>query len=267
MVENLGGLKAGTNSICELDGKYKEMMMDISVLKLEKGMSRSLCCDDKEMAVLLITGKAEISFCGFTKGIARNSEFDENPWCLHVPKGTKVDITASESSEFVVQCTTNDKQFDAKLYSPDDCKSEVFGDGEWNGTARRVVRTVFDYGNAPYSNMVMGEVITYPGKWSSYPPHYHPQPEVYYYKFDRPEGFGLCLNGNKAYMISDNSFAIINSGDVHPQTSAPGYAMYYCWMIRHLAGNPWRDRIVAKEHEWLCGRNIKIWPEKQVGGF
>ena len=31
------------------------------------------------------------------------------------------------------------------------------------GTAQRVIRTIFDYNNAVYSNMVVGEVISYPG--------------------------------------------------------------------------------------------------------
>ena len=63
----------------------------------------------------------------------------------------------------------------------------------------RTVRTVFDYENAPYSNMVNGEVINHQGSWSSYTPHSHPQPEVYYYRFQREEGFGACFIGDNAY--------------------------------------------------------------------
>ncbi len=50
---------------------------------------------------------------------------------------------------------------------------------------------MFDLDNAPQSNLVMGEVFNQPGRWSSYPPHHHPQPEVYYYQFEHPEGFGM----------------------------------------------------------------------------
>lgn len=81
--------------------------------------------------------------------------FDENPVCLHVPKDIAVDIKVLEDSEVLVQKTENNGTFDSeKLYSKEDTKSEIFGDGVWDGTARRVVRTVFDYNNAPYSNMV-----------------------------------------------------------------------------------------------------------------
>lgn len=112
---------------------------------------------------------------------------------MHVPKNVGITVEASENSEILIQSTENLGFFEPKLYSPSECKSEIFGEGTWNGTARRVVRTIFDYKNAPYSNMVIGEVITYPGKWSSYPPHYHPQPEVYFYKFNKPTRIWIVL--------------------------------------------------------------------------
>lgn len=264
MVESLGELKAGRNPICAAKGKNREMMMDIDVLKILRPSVETVGSRTGELAVLLVRGEVDVSWQGKTASMKRNSEFDENPWCLHVPKNVEVRIRAvAEESDVLVQSTENDRDFESKLYRPEDCRTEVFGDGEWDGTARRKVRTVFDYSNAPYSNMVLGEVITWPGKWSSYPPHHHPQPEVYYYRFNRPQGFGLCLNGDEAYKVTDNSYAAIHGGDAHPQTSAPGYVMYYCWMIRHLPGNPWKDRIVEKEHEWLCKKGVRIWPDQE----
>lgn len=38
--------------------------------------------------------------------------------------------------------------------------------------------------------------------------------------------------------------------------------MYFCWMIRHLDNNPWVDRVIEKEHEWLLEPDAKIWPKK-----
>ena len=99
--------------------------------------------------------------------------------------------------------------------------------------------------------MVMGEIIVPQGGWSSYPPHQHPQPEVYYYRFEKPQGFGGCFIGDDVYKISDGSFCAIPGGFTHPQVNAPGYPMYYVWMIRHLDGNPWTDRIFDPAHKWL----------------
>lgn len=100
--------------------------------------------------------------------------------------------------------------------------------------------------------MVNGEVINSPGRWSSYIPHFHPQPEVYVYKFDRPQGFGAAFIGEDTFRTETNAYVAIPGGDVHPQVTAPGYAMWYSWMIRHLPGDPWaKTRIVCEEHAWL----------------
>lgn len=262
MVHYLNNYGFGINKLTEIDGINSSMLMDVYVEKLNKGSKKEYLEEDKEMAVLLLTGKIEIK-CGEIISIAsRNSVFDEEPYCIHVPKNTSVSVEVLEDSEILIQCTENENKFEAKLYTPKECISVVAGDDVWNNTARRVIRTVFDYSNAPYSNMVMGEVITYPGRWSSYPPHYHPQPEVYFYKFNKPQGFGFCLTGEEAYKIKDNSFATIEGGLVHPQCSAPGYAMYYCWMIRHLKNNPWTERIDDEDHKWLLKKDVIIWPEK-----
>ena len=77
------------------------------------------------------------------------------------------------------------------MYKPEDTDTWARGNkGELMGCIKRDVRTCFDLDNAPYSNMVLGEVVNLPGKWSSYPPHHHPQPECYFYRFDKPMGFG-----------------------------------------------------------------------------
>lgn len=262
MVEKLGELKEGYNVITEINGKHSNMLMDIGVVKLKENGEMSFQDTEKESAFLLLDGKIEIEWNGIKKVMERHSIFDEDPWCLHVCKNSEVKITAISDAEILIQKTDNSRNFEGKFYEPKDCRSDIFGKGVWNDTARRVVRTVFDYSNAPYSNMVIGEVITFPGKWSSYIPHHHPQPEVYYYRFNKPQGFGCSIIGDEVYKATDNSAASIPGGLVHPQTSAPGYAMYYCWMIRHLENNPWTDRINEKEHEWLLEDNVKIWPEK-----
>lgn len=262
MIGCLEKIKPGYNSVTEMANQEHNMLMDVGIVKMSPKMGSSFFEKDKEMAFLLLTGKLTMSWDGQEKSMERNSVFDEEPWCLHVPQNTEVTIEALTDCEILVQKTDNDKMFKSKLYGPEDCSSEQFGKGVWNEAALRLVRTVFDYSNAPYSNMVMGEVITYPGRWSSYIPHHHPQPEVYYYKFDKPQGFGCSIIGDNVFKVKDNGFSLIPGGVVHPQIAAPGYAMYYCWMIRHLENNPWTDRINEKCHEWLLDKNAKIWPEK-----
>ena len=261
-LEYLEDLKKGYNSFTEIDGNHSEMLMDCGVYKLEN--SDSIVCyeDKKETAFLLLYGTIKLETKNENVTISRQSVFEDNPWCLHIPKGVTVKITALIDSEVLVQKTVNHKDFPIKLYGPNDCRADIFGEGVWNDTARRVVRTIFDYNNAPYSNMVMGEVINYPGKWSSYIPHHHPQPEIYYYRFNKSQGFGCSIIGDEVYKIKNNSISAIPGGLVHPQVAAPGYAMYYCWMIRHLENNPWTDRVDEDQHKWLLEKEVKIWPDK-----
>jgi len=262
MYEKLGELQQRYTKITDMEDKHPDMLQDIGIYTLAKGESVTLLDGRKESAILLLEGEVVLEWNGKSQEIKRNSVFEEDPWCLHIPKEVEVKITALSASEVLVQKTDNPAVFDTKLYTPEDCQSTVAGEGVWNGTAERVIRTIFDYSTAPYSNLVIGEVISYPGRWSSFPPHHHDQPEVYYYRFNKPQGFGCAMVGPEAYRVEHNSYITIPGELDHPQATAPGYAMYFCWMIRHLENNPWTDRIMEEEHKWLLEPGVKIWPEK-----
>ena len=255
----LGELKHGYNAMTTSDS---DMMMDIGYQVMDAGEELSFQDPEQETAFVILSGQAEIRWNGQSEKMHRDSLFDENPYCLHVPRNTKVTMKADTAAEVLIQKTDNEKDFAPKFYRPEDVQADIFGGGVWSGTATRTVRTIFDYSNAPYSNMVNGEVINSPGRWSGYAPHTHPQPEVYTYKFDRPQGFGACFIGDNAFKISHNSWSELSGGNSHPQVTAPGYAMWYSWMIRHLPNNPWnKTRIDDPDHEWLMQPDAdeKIW--------
>ena len=174
-------------------------------------------------------------------------------YVLHISRGIKAAVSARQDSEVLIQATDNERSFKSKLYRPEDCRDVISGKDLCRGTCVRLVRTAFDHSNAPYSNMVMGEVISNQGGWTSYVPHWHPQPEVYYYRFDKPQGVGAGFAGSEVFKVEDGSFLAIPGGVTHPQSSAPGYRMYYVWMIRHLPDDPWTDRIEDPDHTWLYG--------------
>ena len=218
---------------------------------MKKGDKIVILEPKKEVAVLLMEGKIKYLWENKEVEASRKNVFEEEGFCLHVCKNVEVKVEALEEAEILIQKAENDKEFLAKLYRPEDVIIQESSLDKWDGTAARKIKTFFDYSNAPYSNMVNGEIVSYPGRWSSYIPHEHPQPEVYYYKFDKPQGFGACFIGDEAYKVKDGGYAIIEGGYTHPQATAPGYRMYYCWMIRHLDGNPWTDRIDDPAHVWL----------------
>ncbi len=238
--------------LCEMGGKNADMLMTIKVKRMAAGESFTLCSASNETAVLLLKGEAEFLFEGKSEHALRRSPFLDKPYCVHFPRKKAVTVIAKSELRILVQQTDNDRDFDLKWYTPDDCMLQEFGKTQWQGTAHRQVLTVFDYESAPYSNMVLGEVFHKPGCWSSYPPHFHPQPELYYYEFDKPQGFGVGFVGDECFKVLDGGALAITPMQTHQQVAAPGYSMYYVWMIRHLDGDPWRKtRTVAPEHEWL----------------
>jgi len=238
---------------------HPETLMDFGILRLKPGQSFT-AQPGKERAFIFLDGKAELAWEGRKITVARSSLFDEAPWCLSVAADSQVAITAQGTgAELSVHATENPRSFPSHLYTPQECRSEQRGKGTMNETSTRIVRTIIEDPAAAHSNLVLGEVITYPGKWSSYPPHHHPQPEIYHYRFQRPEGFGVCQIGDEAYVLRERDTVIIPPGAVHPHAAAPGYAMFYIWVIRHLDGNRYDTPTFVPEHTWVTDPKAKIW--------
>lgn len=245
--------KTGEMVLTTYDNEYKAMMMDIRVYRINEGEVRKFCRNGEEVAVLLLSGNITYAWENNKETASRKNVFTEGPWCVHVSSGTSVEVTANAQSEILVQCTHNDKKFTSRLYSPDDAPWKYSSVGKFGNVAKRRVNTIFDHDISPESNMVLGEVLNDKGNWSGYLPHRHPQPETYFFKFDRPEGFGASFIGDQVFKSVDNSFSAIPGGELHPQAAAPGFEMYTCWMIRHIDGNPWlqTDRCEDERYTWL----------------
>ncbi|MHC6202668.1 5-deoxy-glucuronate isomerase [Breznakiellaceae bacterium SP9] len=242
---------SGEMILTTYDNAYRDMLMDIRIYQMKGGLKRSFGRLGEECAVLLQSGEALFHWDNQESVVYRKDVFTEGPWALHVSSGVEVTVTAVKDTEILVQYTKNGKAFPSKLYSPSDAPWKDVCRGRYGDTANRFVNTLFDYNNAPYSNMVLGEVLNDRGNWSGYIPHDHPQPETYYFLFDRPEGFGASFVGDAVYKSIHRSFSAIPGGKLHPQVCAPGYVMYTCWMIRHLDGNPWTTRNDDPRFRWL----------------
>lgn len=256
-------LKRGYNPYIDAAKDDMGTGMDIGLLVLEPGDVYTIHEAEKETAVLLFAGEVTYQWDGKAVEASRPDCFHHEAYCLLAGKGTRIVLTARGHSELYIQQTVNEKPYEAVMYTPDTVQTEHKGfSGELMGCMSREIKTFFDLDNAPFSNMVLGEVLNLPGKWSSYPPHHHPQPEVYFYRFDYPHGFGAGFANGEIYKTGHNGCAVITSG-FHSQTAAPGYAMCYAWGIRHLPGDPWdKTRIDDKEHAWLweADANEHIYP-------
>ena len=254
--------KTGYNAITELNGKHSDMMMDFGILKLEKGTQFEEECS-LERAYLLICGEIEVSFEGKTVKARRESFLDDDLWCLNVAAGVKVKITGiAADSEVAVMRTENDRNFESAVRCGDAIVKEVRGKGFMNEAGTRIVRTAQDHRLTPASNLMLGEDVHYPGKWSGFPSHSHVQPEIYFYKFYPENGFGLLKLGDEGILLEHNDTVKIIPNKVHPQVTAPGYAMYYIWVIRHLDGNPYLGPDFEEQHLWVEKPGAVYWPEK-----
>lgn len=243
----------GEKILTTYENEYKEMMMDIRVYRMKAGEERSFKRPEEETAILLLLGRVAFQWENSRREAARKDVFTEGPWCLHVCRAAEARVICLEDSEILVQCTKNQESFQSRLYTPQDAPWTYSCQGKFGNVANRRVNTIFDHDIAPKSNMVLGEVLNDRGNWSGYLPHQHPQPETYYFKFDRPEGFGASFIGDQVYKSVDGSFSAIPGGCLHPQSAAPGFQMYTCWMIRHLEGRPWlqTDRCEDPQYIWL----------------
>jgi len=244
---------AGEKVLTTYDNEYREMLMDVRLYQMKAGETRVFKKSGEETAVLLLNGEMIYRTAAGNWEASRQDVFTEGPWCVHVCTDTEVIAEAKSDTQILVQSTKNETVFETRLYKPEDAPWGYSSVGKFGNVAKRRVNTIFDIDIAPYSNMVLGEVLNDKGNWSGYLPHRHPQPEVYYFMFDHPEGFGASFVGDEVYKSVDGSFSAIPGGELHPQAAAPGYQMYTCWMIRHLDGQPWHqtDRNEDERYLWL----------------
>lgn len=242
-----------------LRSTVRNPLMDFAIVRLT-GRATVTESHRKECAWVLLKGAAEISFPGGSARVKRKSIFDEAPTTLHVGPNTPVTVRAlAAGAEFAVVRTSNDRTFAPKLFLSSDITPEYRGAGLVQNACLRNVRLIFDREARPESNLVVGEVVNYPGRWSSYPPHHHDQPEIYHYRFTHPDGYGHAELGDHVMKVRDGDTVVIPPGLDHAQVSAPGYGMYYLWMIRHLPGNPYSGFTFAKEHRWTLNPAQQGW--------
>lgn len=253
--------KHGENQMTDYSAAYPTMMLDSRLVRLNAGEKQAYFSLDEEVLIVLQSGTMKFIHSDIVNEGSRTNVFDQGPTALHVCFDTHVSIEAISDCEYLLIMTKNTQSFEPHLYTEATVLTVMRGQGVWQDGASRLVRTIVDYKRNPLSHIAYGETINYPSKWSGYLPHHHIQPELYYYRFNRPEGFGACFYGDQVYQVKDYAFCPIVDDVAHPQVSAPGYAMYYFWCIRHFDDNPWVSPVEVEDHKWLAAADVKIWPE------
>lgn len=233
--------------------------IDFSIHRFAPGESYSETHPD-ETAWVLLHGELTLSAGAIHHHARRSSLFDEPPTALHLPAQSPVTLRAGGAgAECAVVRTANPVAFAPRLFRPEDLQPEYRGAGLVQNACLRNVRLIFDRTTRPEPNLVLGEVVNYPGRWSSYPPHHHDQPEIYHYRFTEPQGYGHAELGDDVLKVRHGDTTVIPPRLDHAQVSAPGYGMYYLWIIRHLPNNPYTGFTFTADHTWTLDPTRQGW--------
>ncbi len=174
---------------------------------------------------------------------ARSNVFSGMPTALYLPIQTEFTITADSSCEIAFCHCRAEEKFPARLIQPEDIEVEIRGGANATRQINHIIKPEF-----PAHRLLVVEVYTPSGNWSSYPPHKHDVhnppsevdlEEIYYYKVDKPEGYAI----QKVYTpdrridttltVRDGELVLIPEG-YHPVVAAHGYNVYY---LNALAGS------------------------------
>ncbi|MFH1810127.1 MAG: 5-deoxy-glucuronate isomerase [Pseudomonadota bacterium] len=254
-----GGFETGWNEVLGLKQRHDDAGLALAILRLEAG-ERFEDRPEVETAWLLLDGAGHWSLDGRTVQVARHSLFEQAGAVAHLCRGAQLDIQAEQACELACLRTINDRVFEPRLFSASEVREEVRGQGSVDGAATRVVRTVFDDSNSSAeARLVLGEVVHAPGRWSSYPPHHHPQPELYHYRFTAPQGYGHAELGDDVLRVQNNDTVKILDAVDHAQVAAPGYGMYYIWAIRHLDDARYVQPEFTEAHRWTLDPDAPQW--------
>jgi 5-deoxy-glucuronate isomerase len=218
---------------------YKGAHVQLDLPTLAAGTRATFRAPDHEEAALVLL-QGDVNWNG--THAARSDVFDALASAVYLPPGTSVEVVAHAATELAL-ATTVDCMLDAVSGSepvcigPDDVVAQARGQSGW----KREVHDVIAAG-VPAQRLLVGETFNEPGQWSSFPPHKHDggdgEPaleEVYYYRFDRPDGFGFqglyeADGTERAEFLRHGAVVGIPRG-YHPVCAAPGYRLYYLWAL------------------------------------
>ncbi len=214
-----------------------------------------------ETVLIILSGKCSIEANG-NKWVSigeRKSVFDGKAYGVYIPPDTQYRVETSEWVEIAACMAPSSIKIKPKLITPSEVRVNVVGKDNWERHVHDIVKE-----NVEADKLVVGETFNPPGNWSSYPPHKHDEnseqeakmEEIYFFKIQPKSGFGFqrlyTKDGsiNETYTLENNDLVIIPKG-YHPVVAAPGYQLYYLWV---LAGE---SRVLKpnddSNHGWIKG--------------
>jgi len=233
--------------------------MSLFVHRLQPGESYRSSTDREEAAFVLLGGTCLADWGQGAKKIGRRKNvFDGLPYTLYLPSGHSVTFTAETCCEIAECRVPSTAKHDPRLITPEDVASGLRGGGN---VSRQIVDIMTP--SFPADKLMVIEVYTPGGNWSSYPPHKHDVhnppsevdlDEIYYYRIQQPEGFAFQHlysrdSATGQTIMARDGDAVLVRGGFHPVVAGPGYDVYY---LNFLAGSA-RALAVTEDsnHVWI----------------
>jgi len=233
--------------------------MSFFVRRLRPGNAYQTHTKREEAAFVLLGGTCLADWGKGAQPVGKRSNvFDGFPYALYLPAENNVTFTAETVCEIAECRVPSEARLEPRLITPANVVSSLRGGGNVSRQIVDLMTPAF-----PADKLIVVEVYTPGGNWSSYPPHKHdihdpPREvdldEIYYYRMKQPEAFAfqhLYSGANpleRTLKTRDGDAVLVRSG-YHPVVAGPGYDVYY---LNFLAGSSRTMAITEdSEHVWI----------------
>ena len=227
---------------------------------LKLGESSKLGTDGNEVCIVILSGKARVTAAGFDSGRGRRTgERVRRPALVGLSAAPQPSLDRGRDRLRARALLSAGKgRLKARVIKPGDVGTLTRG----SGTNARHVRNVLPE-DAEAESLLVVEVITPGGHWSSYPPHKHDRDalpdesyleETYYHRLKPAQGFAFQRvytddrSLDETLTVGDGDVVLVPKG-YHPVGAPHGYDLYY---LNTMAGptRVWRFHN-DPAHEWL----------------
>ncbi len=230
--------------------------LSFSVLQLDAGQRIRGETGHEELLVVPLSGRVVVQAAGEDHLLQRSSVFEQLPDVVYLPPGTPYVMQAGDGCELAVGSAPAEGRLPARRIGAGEMAVEMRGGANVTRQITHVLAPPL-----PAERLVVFEVYTPSGNWSSWPPHRHDGrqgspylEETYYYRVDPAEGFAIQrvyspdAGLDELVMARDGDVVRVPEGH-HPVVAAPGSNVYY---LNFLAG-PERSTAVADDpaYEWM----------------
>ena len=254
---------ARTGNVCALTpAALGWKLVSFGVRQLAAGGAWDSIDRKRERCIVLLRGALRVAWNRRSYDLGpRPDVFSGYPHAAYLPAGTAVRIEAIESSEFADCRAPSDARLAACVIRPEDCGYEIRG----GGNATRQIVDILPP-SFPADRLMLCEVFTPSGNWSSYPPHKHDTDdpprevdleEIYYFRFPHPDGYGFqrVYNGRRddTLRVAHGDVVAVRDG-YHPFVTAYGFDAYY---LNVLAGD---RRSMAASDDPRYAQLRREWP-------